>query len=29
MTFPDRPHIPEPNEDDYRKIVTYLCSIPS
>ncbi|XP_060592948.1 guanine nucleotide exchange factor DBS-like, partial [Ruditapes philippinarum] len=28
MTFPDRPNTPEPNEDEYRKIVTYLCSIP-
>ncbi|XP_053404393.1 guanine nucleotide exchange factor DBS-like isoform X2 [Mercenaria mercenaria] len=28
MTFPDRPNLPEPNEDEYRKIVTYLCSIP-
>lgn len=28
MTFPDRPNVPEPTEDEYRKVVTYLCSIP-
>ena len=28
MTFPDRPNVPEPSEDEYRKVVTYLASIP-
>ena len=28
LTFPDRPNHPEPTEDEYRKVVTYLCSVP-
>ncbi|XP_052783921.1 guanine nucleotide exchange factor DBS-like isoform X3 [Mya arenaria] len=29
MTFPDRPHLPEPSDEEYRKVVSYLCSIPA
>ncbi|KAH3806394.1 hypothetical protein DPMN_134715, partial [Dreissena polymorpha] len=28
LTFPDRPNLPEPSDEEYRKVVTYLCSIP-
>ncbi|XP_041350720.1 guanine nucleotide exchange factor DBS-like isoform X2 [Gigantopelta aegis] len=28
LTFPDCPQLPEVPDEDYRKVVTYLCSIP-
>ncbi|KAL3847149.1 hypothetical protein ACJMK2_018078, partial [Sinanodonta woodiana] len=29
LTFPDRPSVPDVTEEEYRKVVTYLCSIVS
>ncbi|KAK3596722.1 hypothetical protein CHS0354_025019 [Potamilus streckersoni] len=29
LTFPDRPSVPDVTEEEYKKVVTYLCSIVS